>query len=279
VNKKVSVKSPVLSLVHHLRCSEMHPAWQKNIYQKAEKSYLDSVDGFIFNSQTTRESVKNISPLANRPWITATPGGDRFNQYINISDIEDRACQHGPLRLVYVGSLIPRKGLHTLIDALALLQPDHFILNVIGSSQVNIGYTRTLQSQIDHRGLSSHIHFHENMDDDELGVFLSSSHLMVVPSSYEGFGIVYLEGMGFGLPAISTTRGAAHEIIHHGECGYLVEPGDAMNLAEILNHLYRDRFLLAAMSKAARRRYLEFPGWEESMSRIHNFLVSFVYIQ
>ena len=44
---------------------------------------------------------------------------------------------------------------------------------------------------------------------------------MVVPSSYEGYGIVYREGMAFGLPAIGTTSGGASEIITDGENGYL----------------------------------------------------------
>ena len=43
-----------------------------------------------------------------------------------------------------------------------------------------------------------------------------------MPSSYEGFGIVYLEGMAFGLPALATTAGGAAEIITSGQDGFLV---------------------------------------------------------
>ncbi|HEY6073009.1 MAG TPA: hypothetical protein VIV15_06315, partial [Anaerolineales bacterium] len=45
---------PVISLVHHLRSSEERPAWQNSFYRMVEKKYLRSVDGFIYNSQTTR---------------------------------------------------------------------------------------------------------------------------------------------------------------------------------------------------------------------------------
>ena len=45
---------PVISLVHHLRCSELRPQWQNNFYRVVEKKYLQSVDGFIFNSETTK---------------------------------------------------------------------------------------------------------------------------------------------------------------------------------------------------------------------------------
>ncbi len=95
---------------------------------------------------------------------------------------------------------------------------------------------------------------------------------MVVPSSYEGFGIVYLEGMGFGLPAIGTTAGAASEIITHGEDGYLIEPDDAMALANILSELLANRDLLLKLSLNAVKRYKSQPKWNETAKSIRDFL-------
>src|ERR671924_67505 len=48
---------PIISLVHHLRCSELRPRWQNIFYGWIEKKYLGSVDGFIFNSRTTQKVV------------------------------------------------------------------------------------------------------------------------------------------------------------------------------------------------------------------------------
>ena len=95
---------------------------------------------------------------------------------------------------------------------------------------------------------------------------------MVVPSSYEGFGIVYLEGMGFGLPAIGTTLGAAGEIITHGEDGYLIEPGDLTALARHLSELAANRDLLLKLSLNAVKRHRAQPKWEETAKSIRNFL-------
>ena len=75
-------------------------------------------------------------------------------------------------------------------------------------------------------GLQSTVHFHGPLDNEELIAKYKSAHVLVVPSSYEGFGIVYLEGMAFGLPAIGTTAGAASEIISDGETGFLIPPDD-----------------------------------------------------
>ncbi|HLO16277.1 MAG TPA: glycosyltransferase family 4 protein, partial [Anaerolineales bacterium] len=105
---------------------------------------------------------------------------------------------------------------------------------------------------------------------------LRQAHLLVVPSSYEGFGIVYLEGMCFGLPAIGTTAGAAGEIIEDGQTGYLIEPDDSASLAARLKSLAEDRGLLTRLSTNARKRYLRQPSWEGTAANIRNFLYSFV---
>jgi glycosyltransferase involved in cell wall biosynthesis len=102
---------------------------------------------------------------------------------------------------------------------------------------------------------------------------MRAADVLVVPSSYEGFGIVYLEVMGFGLPAIATTAGAAGEIISDGVDGFLVPPGDAATLAARIATLARDRALLAQMSAAAGARFARQPTWEQSMRTIRTFLI------
>jgi glycosyltransferase involved in cell wall biosynthesis len=102
---------------------------------------------------------------------------------------------------------------------------------------------------------------------------LKRAHVLVVPSSYEGFGIVYLEGMCFGLPGIGTTAGAANEIISDSLDGFLIEPESPGELANKLKILYDRRDLLIQMSLAARERYLRQPKWEETAGRIREFLL------
>ena len=95
----------------------------------------------------------------------------------------------------------------------------------------------------------------------------------MVPSSYEGFGIAYLEGMCFGLPAVGTTAGAANEIITDGQDGFLIEPENPKELADKLKLLHARRDVLLQMSLAARARYLRQPTWEETAGQIREFLL------
>jgi glycosyltransferase involved in cell wall biosynthesis len=276
VNWKVRRSYHLISLVHHLRCDELRPTWQNHFYRQVERRYLDSVDGFIFNSHTTRRAVDHISKIGDRPWIVATPGGDRLNPQLSEDEIRKLAHQTGELRLVFLGNLIPRKGLHTVVDALVPLPKDAFILDVVGPTDVDSGYMKAIEKQIEQNRLSPAIRFHGPLDDDKLAEILRAAHVMVVPSSYEGFGIVYLEGMGFGLPAIGSKRGSASEIITSGENGFLIDPDDLTGLSGLLKTLHEDRQYLGEISLAAHQQYRRFPGWEQSMAGILAFLQELV---
>ncbi|MDQ2692804.1 MAG: glycosyltransferase family 4 protein, partial [Chloroflexota bacterium] len=137
-------------------------------------------------------------------------------------------------------------------------------------------YTRQIRQRIERDHLSSFIFLHGPMDKQPLVEKLMQAHILVVPSSYEGFGIVYLEGMGFGLPVIGTTAGAAGEIIEHGRTGYLIAPEDAESLAAHLTSLAEDRDLLVALSLNARKRFLRQPTWDETAGKIRAFLATMI---
>lgn len=262
---------PIISLVHHLRCSEQRPAWQNWFYRLVEKRYLQSVDGFIFNSHSTKRAVNGLLGRS-QPSVIAYPPADRFGLSVSEAQIVASASEAGPLRVLFLGNVIHRKGLHTLLEAVRLTKPD-IRLDVIGSLRAEPAYSQRMRSTAETASLQSQVIFHDAVDDDQLIAMLKSAHVLVVPSSYEGFGIVYLEGMAFGLPAVGTTSGGASEIIEDGESGYLVPPDDAAALAERLSVLARDRKLLARMSVHALDRFRRQPTWGQTAGHIRDFLL------
>ncbi|MBI5353414.1 MAG: glycosyltransferase family 4 protein [Chloroflexi bacterium] len=262
---------PAISIVHHLRCSELRLKWQNDLYRIVEKKYLKSVDGFIFNSQTTKKIVSELIGDA-KPSFVAYPPTDRFGTGVSEQEIKERANRE-PFRILFLGNVIERKGLHTLINALSSFQTSTCTLDVVGSLNSDPKYVQAMQRQVSSLGLQSSVIFHGALDNDPLKQMLRQAHVLIVPSSYEGFGIVYLEGMAFGLPAIGTTAGAASEIIADGETGYLIAPDDSKMLAERISLLANDRSLLAKMSINAARRYSQQPKWEQTASQIREFLI------
>ena len=214
----------MVAIVHHLRCCEARPAWKNRLYRWVEQRYLASLAGFIFNSNATRTDVERLVG-SGRPAVIASPGGDRLPGKVNAGHIALRALAPGPFKIICVANLIPRKQVHTLIAALASLPRQDWQLTVAGSLTMDTAYVGSLRRQIEADGLSARISLLGTVSDQDLAVLLPQQHLLAVPSSYEGFGIVYLEGMQFGLPAIAGTDGAAKEIITHGQNGFLVLPG------------------------------------------------------
>jgi glycosyltransferase involved in cell wall biosynthesis len=226
----------------------------------------------VFNSQSTRQVIEQLVG-SGKPCITAYPGGDRFNSQISAEQIILRANRPGPLHIVFVGNLIPRKGLHILLDALQRLPKEAWRLNVIGNQEIDPAYMRGIYRKADRAELRDNLTYSGVLDGAALSHCLEESQVLAIPSSYEGFGIVYLEGMGYGLPPIATTAGAAGEFIQSGKNGILIAPQDSMALADQLQSLHENRELLMRLSLAARQTYQAHPTWEQTCQKIRQFLL------
>ena len=267
------VSYPIVSIVHHLRGSELRSPGAQEFYRWIERRYLASVDGFVCNSEATRRAVAaalDRSDLARS--VVAYPGGDRFKADLTSEEIEQRARRSGPLRLVFVGNIIRRKGLLILLEALLKLPPGTCQLTVVGNTDLDALYMRVVYHLLMVTRLAG-VTLRGVVDDAELAAILAQSDVLVVPSEYEGFGIVYLEGMSFGLPAIGTSSGGASEIITAGVNGYLVTPNDPAALAKCLLDLASDRALLARLSQSAFEKFQAQAGWHASMACLRQALV------
>jgi len=265
------VDYPVLSIVHHLRSSEAHPVLWNMIYREIERTYLDKVDGFIFNSQTTRQAVENLLGKETSG-VVALPAGDRFTPPAS----QEVKTVDGPLRLLFLGNVIRRKGLDWALQELEQLPGGSWQLDVVGSLDVEPAFAAALKRQVERMGAQERVRFHGALSDAETQARLQASQVLVVPSSYEGFGIVYLEAMGFGVVPLGSALGGAGEVIEHGQNGFLVNPGQAGELRRALEELLNQPGRLSEMSRAARQRYLGFPGWEASMQSARQFIAQFV---
>ncbi|EMA26439.1 glycosyltransferase family 4 protein [Haloarcula argentinensis] len=257
---------PIVSIVHHLRASE--PRRLAPLYRAVEQRYLGTVQGVVCNSTTTRGVVTDLGVNANNT-VVAPPAGDRFAPEVDRSTVEQRATTE-PLQVVFIGNVTPRKGLDTLVDGVAKADAD-IELSVVGRP-VDAAHVTAVRNRVRERGLDDRVQFTGRLPDAELASRLRSSHVLAVPSRYEGFGIVYLEGMSFGLPAIATRAGGAPDIVTDGETGKLIDPDDSAAVARGLERFATDRDRLAEMGWAARRSYEAHPDWEMTVARVRGLL-------
>jgi len=279
---------PVVGVVHHLRASEGRRLTP--LYRAVERRYLATLDGVVCNSAATRDAVAalGVDPAAS---VVAPPAGDRFDPRIDDEAIASRAAslsrsdagegatdgptadgdtEPAPLRVAFVGNLAPRKGLDTLVEGVA--RADAAVdLTVVGRA-VDEDHVADVRRLVRERGLGDRIRFAGRLSDAELGDVLRASHVLAVPSRYEGFGIVYLEGMSFGLPAVASRAGGAVETVADGETGVLADPDDPDAVARALDGFAADPDRLVEMGRAARRRYERHPEWPESTARVRRLL-------
>jgi glycosyltransferase involved in cell wall biosynthesis len=190
--------------------------------------------------------------------------------------IQKRAVTPGPLRALFLGQVIPRKGLLTLIEAVALLPPGSVRLDIAGSSEADPHYARQVRRRVDVLRLDQAVRMLGVLDSEGVAQVMAEAHVLAVPSSYEGYGMAYLEGMGYGLPAIAGAGGGAAEFVRHEENGFLVTDPDPAALAVILSTLHSDRARLARLGISARSTYLAHPTWDMTGDAILTFLAGLV---
>jgi glycosyltransferase involved in cell wall biosynthesis len=262
LNTKIKRAYPIISIVHHLRSSERHVTAALRLYRVIERRYLRTCDGFIYNSHTTRATVEQALG-ESRPHVVAYPAGDRLLSAQTQSRQDD-----GTLRLLFVGNVSARKGLHTLLSALAHVRGE-WQLHIVGDTRVEPRYAARMHALA--APFADKVRWHERLSDDALKVQFAMCDALVVPSQYEGFGIVYLEAMSFGVPVIATDAGAAREIVRDDVDGFIVPAEQPLTLASAIQKLF-DVGRRAALSHNARARFDDFPTWAQSAAHIREFL-------
>jgi phosphatidylinositol alpha-1,6-mannosyltransferase len=143
------------------------------------------------------------------------------------------------------------KGHDWLLDVWPSLLQRHprARLVVIGDGDDRSRLERRVQAE----GLSGSVEFRGRIDRVELEQVLDDCRMLVMPSSGEGFGIVYLEAMQAARPCIASP-GAASEVIVNGATGLLVPLDDRGALLEALTVLYADEARAATMGSAGAER-------------------------
>lgn len=169
----------------------------------------------------------------------------------------------GPLQLLAVGSIVPRKGYHLLVEALAALRDRDWHLTIIGAQDRAADTMRDLTAQIAAAGLTDRINLAGAVDHAALASAYDTADLFVMPSLFEGYGMVLTEALARGLPILCTTGGAAAETVPD-EAALKVPPGDAVALAKAMASLIDAPAQRRAMADAAWLAADALPRWRET---------------
>jgi len=200
-------------------------------------------------SRYTADVIRRQFPHAK---IAIVPGG--FSLEGVAMERTPRAAEP---RILSVGAVKPRKGYHTLIEALGMLKAQGvpFRAECLGPTWPN-GYFARIEARVKELGLTDRVRFAGRVSESELRSAYARADLFVLPSehegtAFEGLGLVYLEAMARGVPAIGCLESGATDVIQDGVNGLLAPPGDPEKLAAAIRRVLNDEALRRKMSEAA----------------------------
>ncbi|HWP43887.1 MAG TPA: glycosyltransferase family 4 protein [Blastocatellia bacterium] len=257
-------KPRLVLIVHQLRWVERKTAPGARIASAVERASLRSADLIITVSRFMRARIESLAVEPSNV-LVAYPGCDGAQAADCETGAEQRA---GGLRLLFVGNCTPRKGLEYLIEALSILKDPLISLDVVGDCRFDPAYSERLRRDVEAFDLGGAVRFHGRASGGALRSFYSRADVFVMPSLYEGYGIVYAEAMRAGLPIIATDGGPASEIVRDGENALLVPPADSVSLARAIGRLARDPELRSRMACRSLKLACDLPTWQDTCERI-----------
>jgi glycosyltransferase involved in cell wall biosynthesis len=196
-------------------------------------------------SNSTREQVNhwipNKSVIQFMTWTDVSAFRDRPRE-IPVSEARD---------IVHAGALIPRKGVHTLLEAFAQVAPEvpDAHLWIVGKPE-NAAYTTQLHAQTETLGLQNRVTFVGGVGQKELAKYMARGRAMVLASLSEGLPRVVVEGMMSGLVVIASRVSGIPEVIEDGVTGYLIPPEQPDVLADTLRRMYTNTDVETMTQKA-----------------------------
>ncbi|KRE02528.1 hypothetical protein ASE61_14680 [Bosea sp. Root670] len=167
------------------------------------------------------------------------------------------------LHMLAVGSLIPRKGYGILVDALAAIADRPWTLTIAGSPDHAPATATALRDDVARAGLTERILLTGSVGAERLAQLYDEADLFVMPSLYEGYGMVLTEALARGLPIITTLSGAGAEALPDA-AALKVPPGDAVALAKALARLIDAPAERRQRADAAWAAAGDLPRWSET---------------
>lgn len=244
-------------LVHHLRASET------GLMPESERLSLERCDVVVATSHTTAEQV--LTSTAAQISV-CVPGADRLERVQRIG-----TNPHGPLRLLFVGTWTERKGLLRAIDYLRRLDEADFELHVAGDASRDPEYAAAVWRALERApALKRRTHVLGAVSDAGLAELYARCDVLMLPSSYEGYGMVLTEALNAGVAVLVADVGATSEVVRHDVDGWLLPALDPETWAGALLDLVNDRTPLLRWSRAERR----LPAWERTVTQFEAALTS-----
>lgn len=173
--------------------------------------------------------------------------------------------------ILFVGHLLPFKGLHVLLTALSTMNTENVVLFVVGVGASEQEYRKFADEQ----GLHDRIIFAGYKSQlEELPAYYNTCDFLILPSTGapESFGMVIIEAMASGKPAVVSALPGPSHLIEDGVDGLLFAIGDSEDLKQKIEYLIQEPDTRSRMGAAARNKVLEHYSWSRIGDRLEKIL-------
>ncbi len=200
------------------------------------RDLLESVDCLIAPSRFLRDRFLEFGVDAD--CIVHSDYGTEMRDFRNLTKTPHG---DGPLRIGFLGSMQPVKGVHVLLEALGHLESDSFEAELYGDIEAKPEYVQKLGDSF-----GQSVRLKGKAPAKDIPRILSSLDVLVVPSIWwENSPLVIHEAFAAGVPVVCSDVGGMSELIEHGKSGFHFKAGSAIDLAACLSQLSGNRKILA----------------------------------
>ena len=243
----------LVALCHHpLALETGHSERDAQLLLESERRALSFTRATLVTSEHTRQILIQQFAQSAEKVVVARPGTER---------VKFAECTGEPPLLLTLASLTRRKAHDLLIDALANLKDYAWRARFVGSPDFDPAWSIELRDQVRRLDLSERIEFAGPVADAQ--VEYQNADAFVLPSRYEGYGMVFAEALAAGLPVIGARAGAVPEVVPEG-AGLLVPPDDSDALTAALRKLLTSASEREKMQSGARRAAESLPTWADT---------------
>ena len=270
----IANQNPLIALIHHPLAFEYGLTdLEIKLLKQSETQALKHVVRVVANSPATARDLNQHYGIPFKIIQVILPGTDRIHCLRPI--IQKKVNPLDQVHLLSVGSIIPRKGFHYLIAALEPLLDLPWTLSIVGDTSRNAAAYERLMMDIQRFSLDGRVKVLGVVSDEELQSQYAKADVFVLPSLFEGYGMVYAEAMAHGLPIIATAVGAIPDTVPQ-EAGLLVKPGDIPALTIALKTLIQDSSQRARLSSGALQAATRQPTWDFAVQQFATVLTPLI---
>jgi glycosyltransferase involved in cell wall biosynthesis len=230
----------------------------KWLVHRAERHLMRSADLCLVNSRFMAAFARRWAP--DVPIVVSNPG---FSVSGANDAVEYPDSDNSILHLLCAGQPSVRKGTKYLLEAMSLIKSYDIKLHLTGEYSPKDRYCRMLVGLIRRLDLKDNVLFHGYLPKPDLESLYRKSHLFVISSLSEGYGIALAEALAHGLPVVATRVAAIPEMIEDGVNGILVPPRDPHALAEAIQKLITDRALWRRIHENNLAKAKILPTWDD----------------